>query len=109
MLSEMHDMVSRMVLGTATLAAESGAVGKAWLGLAWLGLVWESGREVTALNSLPAMVGLGGCLKSFPAVNLLKKETVFHTGKKNAGPPATYDGGPADWQCGPQDKGPNVL
>lgn len=34
MLSETHDMVSRVVLGTATLAAESGTVGKVWLGLA---------------------------------------------------------------------------
>lgn len=41
--------------------------------VAWFGLVWESGRDVTAPNILPAMVGLGGCLRSFPDVNLLTK------------------------------------
>lgn len=75
MLSEMPDMVSRVVLGTATLAADSGAVGNvmAWPGLAWLGLAWVSGREVTPPNTLPDMVGLSGCLRSFPGGNLLTK------------------------------------
>lgn len=41
--------------------------------VAWLGLVWESHMDVAAPNTLPAMVGLGGCLRSFPGVNLLTK------------------------------------
>lgn len=47
MLSETPDMVSRVVLGTATLAADSGAVGNvmAWPGLGWLGLGVRQGGD----------------------------------------------------------------
>ena len=38
-----------------------------------------------------------------------KGNSVFHTGKKNTGPPATHHGGAPRWQQRDQDEGPGGL
>ncbi|KAJ7403057.1 hypothetical protein BTVI_81003 [Pitangus sulphuratus] len=67
MLSETPDLGSRVASGTAML--ESRALGL-WV-RQWLGVGWESGVGVTAANTLAAMLGPGGCLGSFPGVDLI--------------------------------------